>query len=495
MSALEIVRAIAFLVVIAITLYIVIDALRQLIVQLKSAKPDPERTGDIGKRSKLVLVNVFGQKKMLRNPAGYVHLVIFYGFIFISIISLEVFIRAFFPSFNFGFLGPGYDFLLFSEDLLGILVLIALIIGFIRRYVEKPIRFKEKYETDKRLNRDATIILLVVGLHIIFANVLEAYEIALGEHPNPGPPFFANWLSGFITGNNLEAGLEIVWWLHVASVWLFLIYIFGTQIRVPQRYASKHFHILSAAINVFFSNIKPPGRLVPINFEDEELETYGVSKIEEFTWTQLLNAYSCTGCGRCQELCPAYLNDQPLSPKALILNIREQALAEATINHSGQSDVELETSLIGDAVPLDMLWACTTCGACQDACPVFIEHVDKIIDLRRHQVMMESEFPSGVDKVFNGIETNSNPWNISKSDRDLWADGLDLKRMKDYPETETLFWVGCAGSFDERAKKVSTSLVKILKAANIDFGILGKEEKCTGDPARRIGNEYLAQEL
>ncbi|MCE7737140.1 MAG: (Fe-S)-binding protein [Candidatus Heimdallarchaeota archaeon] len=495
MSALEIMRAIAFLIVIAITLYIVFDSLRQLFTQMKSVNPDPERTSDFGERFKLVLVNVFGQKKMLRNPAGYGHLVIFYGFIFISIVSLEVFIRAFIPSFNLGFLGIGYDFLLFTEDLLSIGVLIALSIGFIRRYVEKPIRFKEKFETDKRLNQDATIILLVVAVHIIFATILEAFEIVLGEHPNPEPAFFANWLSESFSGDNLEAAREVVWWLHVASVWLFLIYIFGTQIKVPQRYASKHFHIIAAAVNVFFSNTKPAGRLAPINFEDEELETYGVSKIEEFKWPQLLNAYSCTGCGRCQELCPAFLNDQPLSPKALILNIREQALAQATINHSGNSEVELETSLIGDAVPLDMLWACTTCGACQDACPVFIEHVDKIIDLRRYQIMMESEMPAGVDRVFNGIETNSNPWNISKSDRDLWADGLELKRMSDYPETETLFWVGCAGSFDERAKKVSTSLVKILKAANIDFAILGKEEKCTGDPARRIGNEYLAQEL
>lgn len=495
MSALDIARASAFLVVVVFTLYIVIDSVRQLVRQMKSVNPDPERSGDVGKRIKLVLVNVMGQKKMLRNPAGYGHLVIFYGFILITIISFEVFIRAFIPSFNFGFLGFGYDFLLFMEDLFSIVVLIALTIGFIRRYVEKPLRFQDKFETDNRLNRDATIILFAVALHIIFATLLEAFEIGLGEHPNPDAPFLASWLAGMINGGNLEFVREIVWWVHVATVWVFMIYIFGTQIRVPQRYASKHFHILAAAVNVFFSNIKPAGRLAPINFEDENLEIYGVSKIEEFKWPQLLNVYSCTGCGRCQELCPAYINDQPLSPKALILNIREQALAQATINHSGNTETELKTSLIGDALPLDMIWACTTCGACQDACPVFIEHVDKIIDIRRYQVLMESEFPSGVEKVFHGIETNSNPWNISKSDRDLWADGLDLKRMKDHPDTEILFWVGCAGSFDERAQKVSTALVKILKAANIDFAILGKEEKCTGDPARRIGNEYLAQEL
>lgn len=494
MSALTIFRGFTFAVFLAVILYYVIKSVSDVYNTLKLAKPDEERTGDWATRTKKVIVNVFGQKRLLRNPAGWGHLVIFYGFILITIVSMEVFIRALIPGFSLSFLGVGYDVLLTTENILALAVLIALTVGFLRRYVLRPIRFKETFEHDKRLNRDATIILFAIAIHIFFAFWLESLEIASGDHSTPKAAVVSNALSKMWGSGDHTALLELVWWFHAFSVWIFLLYIFATQNRLPKRYPSKHFHVLSAVFNVFFSNLKPPGRLKPLDFEDESLEIYGVNQVQDFTWPQLLDTYSCTGCGRCQELCPAYLNGQPLSPKALILNIREQALSWASMPEVGE-EVELENQLIGDVVPTETLWACTTCGACQTACPVFIEHVDKIIDLRRYQAMMESEFPPGVDKVFNGIETNSNPWNISKSDRDLWADGLDLKRMKDHPETETLFWVGCAGSFDERAKKVSTALVKILKTANIDFAILGKEEKCTGDPARRIGNEYLAQDL
>jgi Fe-S oxidoreductase len=231
-----------------------------------------------------------------------------------------------------------------------------------------------------------------------------------------------------------------------------------------------------------------------IVFVDEK--SFAVSKIEDLRWTDMLDLYSCTGCGRCQELCPAYINDQPLSPKALILNMRDRLLEKASFEYEHPDQVfEPETPLIGDIVPTETLWSCTTCNACVDACPVYIGHIDKIVDMRRHLAMVEADFPNNVDTVFNNIETNSNPWGIGKADRDKWADELNIKRMKDHPDTDLLFWVGCAGSFDERAKTVSTSIVKILRAANVDFAILGKEENCTGDPARRMGNEYLAMQL
>ncbi|MHA2092281.1 MAG: (Fe-S)-binding protein [Candidatus Kariarchaeaceae archaeon] len=455
---------------------------------------------------------VLGQKKMIRNIGGVGHLIIFWGFIFITFISTEVFIRAFFPSFSFSFLGSSiYDGILWTEDIISIAVLIALIAGFLRRYVYKPIRFHDRLEHSKGLNRDATIILLVVGLHIVFAFLLESLEIVKGDHPSPSAPIISKELADLWAGFDVDLMENVVWWLHSFSVWGFMIYIFGTNIRVPQYYPSKHFHIIAAAINVAFGNLNPPGRLEPMakdmdDFEklmeeafDDELEdkrSFALSKIEDLRWSQMLDLYSCTGCGRCQELCPAFLNDQPLSPKALILNMRERLLEKASIwKGDSSATVELEPPLIGGVVPEETIWACTTCNACADACPVFIEHIDKILDMRRYQVMVESEFPSGLDNMFNGIETNSNPWNISKSDRDLWAQDLSLKTMKEHPDTDVLFWVGCAGSFDDRAKKVSTALVKILKHANIDFAILGKEEQCTGDPARRIGNEFLAQTM
>ncbi|MHA2251356.1 MAG: (Fe-S)-binding protein [Candidatus Kariarchaeaceae archaeon] len=511
MSSLDIFRASAFGVFLLVSLYFTFDALWQLYKVLKRGNPDPERTGNWLARIKLVIINVFGQKKMIRNIGGYGHLVIFWGFIFVTTISTEVFIRAFFPDFSLSFLGFGYDMLLWIEDIISLGVLIALLAGFLRRYVYKPIRFQDRLEHNKGLNRDATIILLVVALHSIFAFLLESIEIATNNHPRPDAPPIANILSDMWAGFDVEAIEHVVWWLHSFSVWGFLIYIFATNVRVPKFYPSKHFHIIAAAINIGFGNLKPAGRLYPMaknmdDFEtlmeeafDDEAEnkrSFALSMIDDLRWPQMLDLYSCTGCGRCQELCPAFLNDQPLSPKALILNMRERLLENASIwRVDAQAVIEHENSLIGGVVPHETVWACTTCNACADACPVFIEHIDKIVDMRRYQVMVESEFPSGLDNMFNGIETNSNPWNISKADRDLWAEDLDVKRMKDHPNTAVLFWIGCAGSFDERAKKVSTALVKILRNANIDFAILGKEENCTGDPARRIGNEYLAQTL
>lgn len=488
-------RASGFFLLLVLSLYITIDALNQLYKVLKRGKDNPERKGNLGARIKLVVVNVFGQKKLLRNPAGIGHLVIFYGFIFVTIVSQEVFIRAFFPDFNLGFLGGFYSFLLFTEDILSAGVILAIIVGLWRRYIQKPIRFKDDLAHSKGLNKDATIILIAVGLHMIFGMLLESLEIATGSHPNPDAAVISGLFSN-MWSDNTEIIEGVIWWCHAATVWVFMIYIFGTNIRVPKYYPSKHFHILSAVINVFYGNLKPKGRLSIINFEDESLEIYGVNDVKDLTFNQMLDLYSCTGCGRCQELCPAYLNEQPLSPKALILNMRDQLLEKATIwRQDPESEAELEQPLITGAVPTETLWSCTTCLACTVACPVMIEHVDKIIDLRRYQSMMEADFPSGIENVFDGIEVNSNPWNRPKSERDKWADGLDLKRMKDYPETELLFYVGCAGSFDEHAMKVSSDLVKILRAANIDFAILGKEEKCTGDPARRLGNEYLAVEM
>ncbi|MDH5403644.1 MAG: (Fe-S)-binding protein, partial [Candidatus Heimdallarchaeota archaeon] len=490
-------RASGFLILIAVTLYFVFDSLNQLYKVLKKGKPS-DRWGDWNKRFSVTMKGVFGQNKLLKNPAGIGHFVIFYGFIFITLISIEVFLRAFFPNFSFSFLGSFYLFLLWMEDIISVAVLISLFIGFIRRYVIKPIRFKEKFEHSPGLNKDATLILVMVGIHIIFATILESLEIVAHKHPvqqmdTDFLPPIAGVVAGMWSGESkvLE---ETIWWLHTFSVWLFLIYIFGSQIRVPRMFPSKHFHILAAPINVIFSNLKPKGRLVPINFEDESIEEYGVNKVEDFNWHQMLDLYACTGCGRCQELCPAFLNDQPLSPRALILNLRENLLEKATV-WKNDPEGNVEKDFIGGVVPKETLWACTTCGACQDACPVYIEHIDKIVDMRRSLVMMESEFPDGLDNVFNNIETNYNPWGIGKSDRDLWAAELDIKRMKEHPDTDVLFWVGCAGSFDDRAKKVSTSMVKIFRSANIDFAILGKEEKCTGDPVRRIGNEYLAQDL
>jgi len=580
-GALYYIRASGFAILLALSFYIAFAAIYQLFKQLQKGQPDPERKGDWGKRFKETMSGVFGQKKLVRNLGSAHHAIIFYGFIIVTIIAQGVFIRAFFPAFSFAFLGPIYIVLLWLGDIFSIGVILAVGVGFYNRYIHKSKRFEERLEHQGGLNRDATIILIVVAAHVIFALLLESLEIKMGTHPSPSVPPIGNLLAK-MWGPHPEVANEIIWWLHAFSVWGFLIYIFGTNVRVPRFYPSKHFHILSAPFSVAFSNQKPRGRLRPMAKSEDEFEmsmmsvfeelpedtkevpalddisdeefgmvemvhrketpfsstltykfqlsdqmihvdvkknaqkgfekaieersggaaliveekAFAVSKIEDLRWTDMLDLYSCTGCGRCQELCPAFMNEQPLSPKALILNLRERLLEKATFEfeHPGEEFVP-QTPLVGDIVPTETLWSCTTCGACVDACPVYIDHIDKIVDMRRHLSMVEADLPSNVDTVYNNIEVNSNPWGIGKSERDKWAEELNIKRMKDDPDTDVLFWVGCAGSFDDRAKKVATSLVTILRAADIDFAILGKEENCTGDPARRMGNEYLAMQM
>ena len=267
---------------------------------------------------------------------------------------------------------------------------------------------------------------------------------------------------------------------------------------------------MATPFNVFFSDYSPKGAL-PLMKDIEEREDYGVSKPEQFTWKQLLDGYACTECGRCNTVCPATTTDKPLFPKEIILGVKEalfvqsnQILGENTLwSRLGVAGVKADETavekaahhepMVGGIITNDALWACTTCRACMEICPVSIEHVPKIVDMRRHLVMEESDFPTEVTSLFNNIERNSNPWEISNDKRAEWAAGLDIPLMSENPEADVLYWVGCMGSFDERNKKVATAVAKILKAANINFAILGPEEACTGDPARRIGNEYLWQ--
>ena len=267
---------------------------------------------------------------------------------------------------------------------------------------------------------------------------------------------------------------------------------------------------MATPFNVFFENYAPKGAL-PLMENLEEREDYGVSKPEQFTWKQLLDGYACTECGRCNIVCPAANTGKPLFPKEIILGVKEalfvqskEILGEKTLwskigvagVHADETATEQEAHhepMVGGIISTDALWACTTCQACMEICPVAIEHVPKIVDMRRHLVMEESDFPDEVTSLFNNIERNFNPWEISNDTRAEWAAGLDVPLMSENPDAEVLYWVGCMGSFDQRNKQVATAVAKILKAAEVNFAILGPEEWCTGDPARRIGNEYLWQ--
>ena len=303
----------------------------------------------------------------------------------------------------------------------------------------------------------------------------------------------SNFAAGILAGVSSETLHKVFWWAHNLVILIFLIYI-------PH---SKHLHLLGSIPNIFFRSFRPKVELSKLDLEDESRETFGITKIEEFTWKQLLDLYACTECGRCQVNCPAYLTKKPLSPWHLIHDLKEHLKKKAPLllkKNSKEENQEnepkiLTKKLVGEVITDDVIWSCTTCMGCQNACPVFIEHIHKIIDMRRTLVLDDSSMSQEVQRCFTNMENNSNPWGIGFSARADWAKDLEVKIMGEDSSVDYLLWVGCAGSFDDRNKKVATALVKILKAANISFAILGTEEKCCGETARRMGNEYLAQML
>jgi Fe-S oxidoreductase len=281
----------------------------------------------------------------------------------------------------------------------------------------------------------------------------------------------------------IAQGLHHPWtpYLERAAVWAHVLFILAFLVYLPY---SKHLHIFVAAINVFFGRTRARGRLEPINFEtptDADVR-FGAATAADLTWKQMLDTVSCTECGRCQDVCPAYNTGKELSPKLLIMALRDQLLSGAS------------TPLVPNAVTDNVVWDCVTCGACVRECPVGIEHIDHIVDLRRNLVMVESRFPDEAATMLRDVDRAGNPWGKPQSDRAHWADGLGVRVLNaGEPAPDVLFWVGCAPSFDERAKQAAISTAKLLKEGGVDFAILGPRESCTGDPARRMGDEYTFQ--
>ena len=284
--------------------------------------------------------------------------------------------------------------------------------------------------------------------------------------------------------------------LERVLVWAHVLLILGFLAYLPR---SKHLHIFTAAVNVYFARTRARGRLEPLRFDDdtpEEEMRFGIGTVEDLTWKQMVDSMSCTECGRCQEVCPAWATGKTLSPKLLIMGVRDHLFAEGPLALAARESGETyEGPLVAATGSLEeMAWDCVTCGACVRECPVNIEHVDHILDLRRHLVMVESRFPSEAEPMLRDVERQSNPWGKPQSERADWAEGLGVKVLQPGdPVPEVLYWVGCAASFDERARTSAQSTAKLLQAAGVDFAILGPREACNGDPARRMGNEYVFQ--
>ena len=421
----------------------------------------------------------FAQSKMFKDgPSGWMHALIFWGFLVLLFRALQFFIIGFFPGFQINF--PGFKIVsqvyLLVKDGFVLLVILACLYALYRRLVIKP----------KRLNLSGEgIVILVLILAIMVSDIVfDAAEIAAFSN-------LAGWGSPLGTGlSSLLAGrvpfdLYYLWqagfWVHVVSILIFLV-------MLPR---SKHFHIITSIPNVFLGNVTQTGnQLHRLDFEDESRETFGVTRIEEFSWKKLLDLHTCTECGRCDVFCPALNSDKPLSPKQFTIDLRDHLNAQTPALLSIK-EVNESPSLLGGAIQDATIWACTTCGACEEECPVMIEYVNKMIDLRRGLVLTEDRYPKELAGAFKSLETHSNPWGFPGTQREAWAQELNVKQWDKNNPTEYLYFVGCNGSFDNRGKKVSEAVVQALTKAGVDFSILGNREGCTGDPARRLGNEYL----
>jgi len=442
---------------------------------------------NIGERLKLVLVNVFGQKKLFKDFwPGLQHALIFWGFIIVTIETVEMIVFGLFPNFSFAFLGPAYDGLVYLQDVFHLLILLAVAYGLYRRFISKP----KRLDLPKEHAKDAILVLCLTGL-LMLANIVSFAGFIVIDH------FFAlaefrpvsNLLAQFLLSLGLTQAAAYFlayfgWAIHLATVFFFLAYI-------PR---SKHLHVVTAAPNIFFSKLYPRGRLEKINFEDESIEQYGVAKVSDLGWKERLDFLTCTECGRCNDVCPTATTGKSLKPRELIVDLKENLFKEKENLMSNL--VDKVTAISPESgITDEVLWGCTSCGACVEACPVNIEHVDRIVDLRRNKVLMEGQMPEELQNTMKNWENNSNPWGLDQNQRDAWAEGENVPRFADKKEAEYLYYVGCAGSFNERNKKISKAVVRLLNKAGVDYAILGKEELCNGESARRAGNEFLAQSM
>ena len=449
---------------------------------------DEDRFSRPGERLRRVLTVALGQSKLLREPlAGLLHLLIFWGFLVLLSAVFESVGEGLFPGFSLSFLGPLYGPLLVLVDLFGALVVVSVIVSILRRLVAPPARLR----VTGHAKWDAIVILTLILAVMLTMFGQNGARIAAGV---PGDAHFIGArIAGLFPPGNADGWFIAFFWGHMIAVLGFLNYL-------PY---SKHLHVLTSVPNVYFSSLAPKGAIVPINLADETLTKYGATDIGDLTWKQILNGYTCTECGRCTSVCPANSTGKLLNPKKIIVDIRARTMEKdaaagqppASPASGGVHAASPGRQLLDTFITEQELWACTTCMACVQECPVMIEHVDTIVDLRRGLVLNESRFPDELKTTFANLERNFTPWGFGHSSRADWAEGMDIPRMADVGTADVLFWVGCAGSYDARYRKVTQAFARLMQKAGVKFAILGSEEKCNGDAARRMGNEYLAQSL
>ncbi|MDB4916971.1 MAG: protein of unknown function cysteine-rich region domain protein, partial [Gemmatimonadetes bacterium] len=464
------------------------------------------------------LRNVFeigiAQKKIFRDPiAGPMHALIFWGFMVLTAGTVEIIIAGVYPGFSYVLLLPPaiYSAYSASQDVFAVLVLASVSFALFRRTFLHPRRL----EGDNLEHTDALIILSMIAglmLTLLLSNgfLLAANPLAFGADKIISRPIGVA-LSHVMSPQAAFARFEIFWWAHALLILTFLNYL-------PY---SKHLHVITSLINVYFSNTSGPGAKGAMRYMDLEadVESFGASDVEQLSWKNLLDGYSCTECGRCTAACPANITGKPLSPRKIIVNTRQRLMEKAPLVTGDRMDFMksallhgheedggtvtavdiMEHRLLDGFITEEELWACTSCRACVTECPVSIDQLDVINQMRRNLVLTESRFPEELQPVFESLERNASPWAFNAGDRADWTEGMHIPTMAEMTERgerpDILFWVGCMGSFDDRAKKITVAFARIMQACHINFAILGQEESCHGDPARRMGNEYLYQML
>ena len=465
-------------------------------------------------RLKNVLVIGIAQKKIFRDPiAGPMHALIFWGFMVLTVGTIEIVIAGVFPRFSLALLLPDALYRLYSlsQDVFALLVIAAVGFALYRRLVLHP----KRLEGDDLEHTDALIILsMIMGLMVTLL-LFTAFELvvdptAYGAEKVVSHPL-AIAFGAVVSPGAAHDAARVFWWGHALLILAFLNYL-------PY---SKHLHVVSSLINVYLSNTSGPGQKGAMRYMNLEadVEQFGASDVEQLSWKNLLDGYSCTECGRCTAACPANLTGKPLSPRKIVVNTRQRLMEKGPVvtgdrmeflrpallhGEGGDAGATtpaqvLEHRLLDTYITEEELWACTSCRACVTECPVSIDQLDVINQMRRNLVLTESRFPEELQPVFESLERNGSPWAFQAADRAAWADGMSIPTMAELAERgeqpDVLFWVGCMGSFDDRAKKITVAFARILQACGIRFAILGQEEHCHGDPARRMGNEYLYQML
>lgn len=491
----EIVPHLIFAVIFVAAVALLYFNLKTKFSYFKIAKSD-DRFDNPGKRIGHVLKVALAQTKILRESvAGPVHVAIFWGFLVLLFSAFEAVLQGFGVNPDWTFLGPVHTIITFATDVFCAAIIVAIIISFLRRFVFKV----KRLQGDSKEVLDGSIVLFSI-LTIVTSLLIEnASHVAVHGSEDWAFRPVARLLAGSAPGFFTQTAYDIAWWIHI-------VVILGFANYLP---FSKHFHVYVSIPNVYFSPTEPVNKLDVIDFEDESVEKFGVLDLDDLSWKSILDGYACTHCGRCTAVCPANTTGKELSPREIIVQIRERTESAGPImlkikqaeeagkeaELSEEEQAILDKKFVGDYESVEALWQCTTCGACMQECPVTIEHVPAIVGMRRSLVMMESNFPQEVQPAFGSLETNGTPWQFSAAERADWAEGLDVPLASDKPDFDVLYWVGCAGSFDDRAKQISRAFAKLMIEAGVNFAILGPEEQCNGDIARRSGNEYLADML